>query len=111
MTCLVKVLRECADGRSGLFESNRRLFEHLGNAPTTVDKLIELGNTINSIRVKLGHDRFDLHEALLAARGRNREVDVSEHQIARRWLQLREASGSPDRYPHWSPRQIEDKDA
>jgi len=109
-TCLVKALRECDSGISGLFGHNEHLAGH-GKRPACVDELIEFGDTINTIRTKLGHDRFVLHDAFLAARGRKRENDIGEPQVARCWLQLREASSSPDRYPHCAPRQMEDKDA
>ena len=83
---LAKALKECADGRWGLFGRNEHL--HSIGAPPKLDELRGAARTIDRIRAQLGEPPFPLHERFEAARGRGDPNDPGEPKLAQRWLAL-----------------------
>ena len=81
---LVKALRECAQGRWGLFGQN----DHTGysNTPTELDDLRSLAASIDNLRDRLALPPFELHKELESARGRAGENEPGEPKLARIWL-------------------------
>ncbi len=83
---LIAALRRCAAGTWGLFGHN--------DAPeggryksAEAEKLRELGEDICAMRARAGLDRFALHDAFEAARGRPGNSNaVGEPKQAKEWL-------------------------
>ncbi len=83
---LISALRRCAGGTWGLFGHNEA---QLGVRHQSVEAetLRELGEDICAMRARAGMDRFDLHDAFEAARGRPGNSNaVGEPKQAKEWL-------------------------
>lgn len=87
---LVEALRECADGRWGLFERNKGLLPtHLERhlVPDSVTKVNDLAEQVSAVRMTLGYSELPelLHlEAL--RRVPNAGNAVGEQRQAKTWL-------------------------
>jgi hypothetical protein len=90
-TALTAALKQCAEGRWGLFGHNDAAIERRGKNPRLespeVDELLELGSEIGRLRSKLGYaDPFALHDRLLSIRSSIHSNTPGEPTLARKWL-------------------------
>ena len=93
LTKLILALKQCANGRWGLFGQNDRAHETLGryarerlSSPEAAE-LLALGDEIQNLRNKLGFaEPFPLHERLLQMRSSHDPNSQGEPKLARQWL-------------------------
>ncbi len=87
---LVEALRECADGKWGLFAQNKGLLPpHLETRyrPESVTRLEELGELVAAIRTALGYsDLTEIVRLRELRRATNRGNALGEQRQARIWL-------------------------
>jgi len=83
-TKLVTALRICANGRWGLFGQNEHI---LGDQPSDVEELFEIGESIEELRRKAGiPERFEMYMSFKSKRGRQGENTLGEARLAKKWL-------------------------
>jgi len=81
---LVAALRDCANGRWGLFGQNDHVQEAYSRE---VEELLELGASIEELRRKVGiSEPFELYDAFRAKRGWKGENALGEPRLAKEWL-------------------------
>jgi hypothetical protein len=89
---LLSALQTCAEGRWGLFGHNDEAWSHLGAAARSrlrdpsVEELLELGETIESLRRKFGLEPFPLHQRFLWMRSSHGPNTPGEPKLAQEWL-------------------------
>ena len=81
---LLNALRECAAGRWGLFGHNEHL--HPRGTPEVVEQLADLARVVDSARLRVDLEPFQLHRQFQAARGRAPANAVGEPKLALTWL-------------------------
>jgi len=81
---LVAALRDCANGRWGLFGQN----DHVRKANSReAEELLTIGASIEELRRKVGNsETFELHHAFQAKRGWKGENALGESRLAQEWL-------------------------
>lgn len=83
---LIDALRVTASGKWGLFDHNGDRRMRAAVAPV-IDKLGEIGETIDKARAALGLQPFELQRQFLAARGKPGPQAVGEPKQAQAWLE------------------------
>jgi len=88
---LVEALRECANGRWGLFERNKGLLPaHLErrSLPDWVTKVNDLGEQVTTVRISLGYEELPALVRLDALRRvPNAGNAIGEQRQAQTWLE------------------------
>jgi hypothetical protein len=80
---LLAALRDCANGRWGLFGQN----EHLGQRSSDSEKLLEIGASIEELRRRAGiPEHFELYVTFKSKRGRHGPNALGESRLAKEWL-------------------------
>ena len=82
---LVAALRDCANGRWGLFGQNEHV---LGERSSDSEELLEIGASIEELRRKAGiPERFELYISFKSKRGRQGANAPGESRLAKKWLE------------------------
>jgi hypothetical protein len=79
-------LRECAEGKPGLFGRNEHIRQGLKARPPVVNELLLLGEEIDRLRKRFGLKPFKLAGEFQAARGKAAPDAPSEPRQAHAWL-------------------------
>jgi hypothetical protein len=82
---LIEALRVAASGKWGLFDHQGDRWTRAAIAPV-IDKLGEIGDTIDKARSQLGLQPFELQQQFLASRGKPSPQAVGEPKQAQAWL-------------------------
>jgi proline dehydrogenase len=82
---LVTALRDCANGRWGLFGQNEHL---LDDRSLDSEELLEIGASIEELRRKAGMpERFELYRSFKSKRGRQGANALGEPRLAEKLLE------------------------
>ena len=84
-TKLIAALRDCANGRWGLFGQNEHI---LGLSSPESEELMKIGASIEELRLKAGIlDSFELYNSFKSKRGRHGANTLGEPRLAKKWLE------------------------